>query len=132
MDLRHGLQRVMWETLLVEKDAETLGRARRYVEDDRERLRTRLRIAEPQDLALAFEHRNLLDVAEAIIAAATMRTESRGSHYRRDYPYRADNEWLTNIFISRNNGDLALRKQWVESEVGWVDQPGDVRIRPWG
>ena len=132
MDLRSGLQQVMWETLLVEKDAETLLRAMRYVEDDRERLRTRLRIAEPADLALAFEHRNLLDVAEVIIAAAAMRTESRGSHYRRDYPTRADNEWLTNIFISRNNGDLALRKQWVESEVGWVDQPGDVRIKPWG
>jgi fumarate reductase (CoM/CoB) subunit A len=132
MDLRSGLQRVMWETLLVEKDAETLLRAMRYVEDDRERLRTGLRIAEPADLALAFEHRNLLDVAEVIIAAAAMRTESRGSHYRRDYPTRGDNEWLTNIFVSRNNGDLALRKQWVGSEVGWVDQPGDVRIKPWG
>lgn len=132
MDLRCGLQKVMWETLLVEKDAEALLRAKQYVEDDRERLNTRLRIAEPADLALAFEHRNLLDVAEVIIAAAVMRTESRGSHYRRDYPRRADNDWLTNIFVSRSNGDLALRKQWVESEVGWVDQPGDVRIKPWG
>jgi len=132
MDLRRGLQKVMWETLLVEKDAETLLRAMRYVEDDRERLRKNLRIAEPADLALAFEHRNLLDVAEVIIAAAAMRTESRGSHYRRDYPKRADQEWLTNIFVSRPNGDLALRKHWVESEVGWVDQPGDVRIKPWG
>ena len=95
-------------------------------------MRTKLRIAEPADLALAFEHRNLLDVAEVIIAAAAMRTESRGSHYRRDYPRRADNHWLTNIFVSRNNGDLTLRKHWVESEVGWVDQPGDVRIKPWG
>lgn len=132
MDLRRGLQKVMWETLLVEKDAETLLRAKRYVEDDRERLRTELKIAEPADVALAFEHRNLLDVAEVIIAAATMRTESRGSHYRRDYPTRTDDEWLTNIFISRSNGNLALRKQWVESDTGWVDQPGDVRIRPWG
>jgi succinate dehydrogenase/fumarate reductase flavoprotein subunit len=132
MDLRRGLQKVMWETLLVEKDAETLQRAKRYVQDDRERLRTKLMIAEPADLALAFEHRNLLDVAEGIIDAAAIRTESRGSHYRRDYPKRSDDEWLTNIFISRSNGDLALRKQWVEKDVGWVDQPGDVRIKPWG
>lgn len=132
MDLRRGLQKVMWETLLVEKDAETLKRAKRYVEDDRERLKTKLKIAEPADLALAFEHRNLLDVAEVIISAAAMRTESRGSHYRWDYPKRADDEWLTNIFVSRNNGELAVRKQWVESEIGWVDQPGDVRIKPWG
>jgi L-aspartate oxidase len=132
MELRRGLQQTMWETLLVEKDAATLLRAKQYIEDDRKHMQTRLRIAEPADLALAFEHRNLLDVAEVISAAAAMRTESRGSHYRRDYPHRADDEWLTNIFASRNNGDLVLRKQWVEDEVGWVDQPGDVRIKPWG
>lgn len=132
MHFRRGLQKVMWEMVLVEKDAASLARARQYVEDDRERLRIRLRIAEPADLALAFEHRNLLDVAEAIIAAASMRTESRGSHFRRDYPNRADNEWLTNIFVHRNNGDVLLRKQWVASAVGWVDKPGDIKIRPWG
>jgi len=132
MDLRPGLQMAMWETLLVEKDAESLHRARQYVDEDRDRFNKRLRIAEPADLALAFEHRNLLDVAEVIIAAASMRTESRGSHYRRDYPRRDDTGWMTNIFVSRSNGDLSLRKQWVESDVGWVDQPGDVRIKPWG
>jgi L-aspartate oxidase len=132
MDLRAALQRVMWETLLVEKDAESLLRAKQYVDDDRDRFHTRLRIAEPADLALAFEHRNLLDVAEAIIVAASMRTESRGSHYRADYPQRDDRDWLTNLFISRSNGHLSLRKEWIESEVGWVDGAGDVRIKPWG
>jgi succinate dehydrogenase/fumarate reductase flavoprotein subunit len=122
----------MWETLLVEKDAESLLRAKQYVDDDRDRFHTRLRIAEPADLALAFEHRNLLDVAEAIIVAASMRTESRGSHYRADYPQRDDKDWLTNLFISRSNGHLSLRKEWIESEVGWVDGAGDVRIKPWG
>lgn len=132
MHFRRGLQKVMWEMFLVEKDAASLARARQYVEDDRERLRTRLRITEPSDLAIAFEHRNLLDVAEVIIAAASMRTESRGSHYRRDYPTRDDREWLTNIFVSRKNGDIAIRKEWVGNGIGWLDRPGDVRIRPWG
>jgi fumarate reductase (CoM/CoB) subunit A len=131
-ELRVRLQRVMWETLLVEKDAQSLLRAERYIEEERDYLNTRLRIAAPADLALAFEHRNLLDVAEAIIAAASMRTESRGSHYRRDYPRRDDRNWLTNIFITRGNGHLSLRKEWVESDVGWVDRAGDVRIKPWG
>jgi fumarate reductase (CoM/CoB) subunit A len=129
---RRALQKVMWEMLLVERDADGMARAKQYVEDDRERVKTRLRIGEPADLALAFEHRNLLDVAELIIAAASMRTESRGSHYRRDYPHRTDNRWLTNIFIRRENGSLTLRKEWVASRVGWVDRPGDVRIKPWG
>lgn len=132
MDLRLGLQKVMWDMLLVEKDSASLARAQQYVNDDRERLKTRLRIAEPADLALAFEHRNLLEVADVIIAAAAIRTESRGSHYRRDYPKRDDREWLTNIFVSRKNGNISLRKEWVSSRVGWEDRPGDVRIKPWG
>jgi len=132
MALRSELQRTMWETLLVEKDAEMLCRAKRHVSSQRERLATRLKLNAPSDLALAFEHRNLLDVADAIIAAAAMRTESRGSHYRRDHPKRDDQEWLTNIFISGTNGSLSLRKHWVAAETGWVDQPGDVRIKPWG
>jgi succinate dehydrogenase/fumarate reductase flavoprotein subunit len=132
MDLRRRLQQVMWETLLLEKDLESLGRAKKYVDDERDRLQKKVKIAEAADLALAFENRNLLDVADVIIAAASLRKESRGSHYRRDYPQRDDNEWLTNIFVSGTNGNLSLRKEWVAEKTGWVDQPGDVRIKPWG
>jgi fumarate reductase (CoM/CoB) subunit A len=131
-DLLPGLQRKMWEELLVEKDAVTLAGALEYVARDRERVSTSVQIAEPIDYALAFEHRNLLDVAEAIIRAASLRTESRGSHYRRDFPARDDASWLTNVLISRANGELTLKKSWVGEEAGWVDQPGDVRILPWG
>jgi fumarate reductase (CoM/CoB) subunit A len=131
-DLLPGLQRKMWEELLVEKDAVTLAGALEYVARDRERLSTSVRIAEPIDYALAFEHRNLLDVAEAIIRAASLRKESRGSHYRGDFPARDDASWLTNVLISRANGELTLKKSWVGEEAGWVDQPGDVRILPWG
>jgi succinate dehydrogenase/fumarate reductase flavoprotein subunit len=61
-----------------------------------------------------------------------MRTESRGSHFRADYPNRDDARWLANIFASRHEGKLGLAKKWVGEETGWVDQPGDVRIKPWG
>ncbi len=131
-ELRKALQRTMWETLIVEKDAESLSRARTFIAEERDRLTTELRIAEPTDLALAFEHQNLLDVAEVIIEAANMRRESRGSHYRSDFPTRDDAGWLTNIFASRVDGQLKLRRKWVAQEQGWQDQPGDVRIKPWG
>ena len=103
-----------------------------FVHDERERLATDLALTEGLDLALAFEHRNLLDVAEAIIGAADMRKESRGSHYRGDFPERDDENWLTNIFSTHEDGKLKLEKKWINEETGWVDQPGDVRIMPWG
>lgn len=131
-DLLPGLQRMMWRNLLVEKSARSLGEARSYVTDARDRLERDLMIAEPFDHALTFEHRNLLDVAEAIIEAAAMRTESRGAHYRADHPTRDDARWLTSIMITRKNGALALERRSVTGDVVWEDAPGDVRIKPWG
>jgi succinate dehydrogenase / fumarate reductase flavoprotein subunit len=42
----------------------------------------------------ALETANLLDLAEVMVTGALMRTESRGSHARRDYPLRDDANWL--------------------------------------
>jgi fumarate reductase (CoM/CoB) subunit A len=131
-DLLAQLQRKMWEELLVDKDAPSLASALAYVAEDRERLARDIRIAEPIDHALALEHRNLLDVAEVIAGAAALRTESRGSHFRSDFPGRDDANWLTNIVATRQNGELSLKKGWVCEQEGWVDEPGDLRILPWG
>ncbi len=38
----------------------------------------------------AFEYRNMLVVAELIASAALAREESRGAHYRSDFPYKVD------------------------------------------
>jgi len=131
-DLRPALQQTMWENLLVEKNCESLTRARDFIATERDRLASDVFISEPFDVALAFEHRNLLDVAEVIVEAASMRTESRGSHFRSDYPCRDDKNWLTNIFAMRKNSHLSLSRKWVSEANGWVDQAGDVRIKPWG
>jgi len=130
--MRHQLQRRMWQLLTVEKDEETLGMASAYIEADRARLANDLAIREPLDIALAYEQRNLLDVAEVITTAAMMRRESRGSHYRSDYPDRDDDNWLTNIFATHRNGELEMRREWINEERGWEDSPADIRIKPWG
>jgi L-aspartate oxidase len=40
-----------------------------------------------------WELQNLLTIARLMIAGALARTESRGTHYRSDYPNRDDAEW---------------------------------------
>ena len=130
-ELLEPLQREMWRRVLVERDAEQLAAAQQFVDAQRERIEKDLCIGEPFDMVLAFEQRNLLDVAEVIIRAATMRTESRGSHYRADYPERDDAQWLTNLFVTREGGELKLAKKWVNEAHGWSDL-GKVTIMPWG
>jgi succinate dehydrogenase / fumarate reductase flavoprotein subunit len=50
-----------------------------------------------QDLFGAMELGFLLDNAECIIVAAIERKESRGAHFRTDFPERNDEEWLKHI-----------------------------------
>lgn len=46
------------------------------------------------DLMRALEIQGMVRVAEVIARGALRRTESRGSHYRTDYPKRDDENWL--------------------------------------
>ncbi|HSR11399.1 MAG TPA: FAD-dependent oxidoreductase, partial [Thermodesulfobacteriota bacterium] len=48
--------------------------------------------------------RNLLDVSEIVGISALERRESRGAHYRSDYPKKNNKEYLKNFFIRRKNG----------------------------
>lgn len=46
------------------------------------------------DLLAAFETEHLLAFSEVIVTSALERTESRGAHYRTDFPKRDDEDWL--------------------------------------
>lgn len=131
-DVHLRLQRGMWDTLIVEKDESSLAQAQTTIEQCREDIINTVGIRKPVDYALVAELNNMLDVGECIVQAANFRQESRGSHVRSDYPERDDNNWLTNIFLQQKDANLTLEKRWVCEDSGWTDQPGDVRITPWG
>ena len=49
----------------------------------------------------AFEFQNMRDVAALIMEAAILRTESRGTHYREDFPKQDDVKWKKHIVLQR-------------------------------
>ncbi|MFM6182410.1 MAG: L-aspartate oxidase [Dolichospermum sp.] len=59
-----------------------------------------------KELRLWAETRNLLDIAELILKSAAFRTESRGGHYRLDYP-QTDPNWQVHTLVKNH--------QW------WID-----------
>jgi L-aspartate oxidase len=75
-ETRKQLQRVMWERVSLRRDAKGLTSAREAVR------------ALASGAAVDPETGNLLLVAQLVVAAALARTESRGGHYRLDYPDR--------------------------------------------
>ncbi len=59
-------------------------------------------------LQMVLELEGSLDVAEAVVAGALAREESRGSHFRNDFPKRDDDKWLkhTLAFHSKDGARL--------------------------
>ena len=47
-----------------------------------------------QELVTAYRTKKMLKLALSVAYGALMRTESRGAHFRQDYPRRNDAEWL--------------------------------------
>ena len=58
----------------------------------------------------------MLVVAEAVCRSALLRTESRGSHYRNDYPDENKEDWLKNIIIRKDNSNMKLECMPVDRE----------------
>lgn len=56
------------------------------------------------DLRQRSEMRNMLDVGEAVIRSAKLRTESRGAHYRADFAETSDAQWraVTRVYWRGN------------------------------
>ena len=61
------------------------------------------------ELSEALELGYLLDVAQALVAAALARTESRGAHFRDDHPLRDDANWMRHSLAYRQpDGSIRL------------------------
>src|SRR5215212_6816305 len=88
--LRARLQRAMSRHVGVVRDAAGLAGSREEIEN----IATELRPGSARDTQASdaktrhalWELRNLVDAARAVIAAAAYRQESRGAHYRADFP----------------------------------------------
>jgi len=60
------------------------------------------------DLIQALELQCLVDLAETIVAGALAREESRGAHYRSDFPTRNDEAWLRHTIVHRAPDGVSL------------------------
>jgi succinate dehydrogenase flavoprotein subunit len=102
MDEKAGVYRT--ETLLKEMEDE-LGTLRErfgrvWVQDSSKRYNT--------DLLETVELGFLLDLAEALVVSARAREESRGGHYREDFPARDDKKWLKHTLAWKTDGGIKL------------------------
>jgi succinate dehydrogenase / fumarate reductase flavoprotein subunit len=53
-----------------------------------------------QEMVVLVEFEHMLEVAEVILLGALKREETRGSHFRRDFPKRDDASWLKHTIVN--------------------------------
>jgi succinate dehydrogenase / fumarate reductase flavoprotein subunit len=59
-------------------------------------------------LGLYHDLRNMVQCADIYFNASLHRTESRGWHYRGDFPIRDDENWLKWIIVKQENGRMQV------------------------
>ncbi len=120
--LRAELQESMMANAGVFRTEETLLKQRAILAELKERYKN-IRIDDKSkifntDLQEAIEFGHMLDYSTFIVEGAIARKESRGAHYRDDYPKRDDENFLKHTFATMNEdgsidieyGDVVLGK----------------------
>ncbi|GGN90518.1 succinate dehydrogenase flavoprotein subunit [Streptomyces albiflavescens] len=108
-DIRRELQECMDANVMVFRTEQTIKTAVEKIAELRERYRN-VSIQDKgkrfnTDLLEAIELGNLLDLAEVMAVSALARKESRGGHYREDYPNRDDVNFMRHTMAYREVGD---------------------------
>ncbi|CAL9303920.1 Succinate dehydrogenase flavoprotein subunit [Streptomyces sp. SudanB25_2051] len=108
-ELRRELQETMDANVMVFRTEQTIKTAVEKIAELRERYKN-VGIQDKgkrfnTDLLEAIELGNLLDLAEVMAVSALARKESRGGHYREDYPNRDDVNFMRHTMAYREVGD---------------------------
>jgi len=106
--------------ILYIKQEERMQAALTIIEFLRDHLIPKLTAKDPHELRLAHETKSMVLNAEMMLRASLFRTESRGCHYREDYPHRDDPDWLAWVLLKEEEGKMKAFKKPIPEE-WWPD-----------
>ncbi|WP_298625449.1 fumarate reductase flavoprotein subunit [uncultured Zoogloea sp.] len=75
------------------------------------------------ELVAAYRVQKMLKLALCVAHGALTRTESRGAHYREDYPARDDANWLKRTLATWHGDDTLPTLAWEDLDVAAMELP---------
>ncbi|MDI6723866.1 MAG: fumarate reductase subunit A [Methanobacterium sp.] len=103
-EIKKELEEVMWKNVAIIRNEEGLKAALDRIKELKEMLKD-MRVTDVvsynNDLLDALEVTKMLEIAEIVTKSALLREESRGAHYREDYPDTMD-EWKKSIVFNKS------------------------------
>ncbi len=105
-ELRKEVGEIMWNYVGIEREEKGLKEAVKRLEELMRMSKTVKGSGGPgaYELVAAHETINMVMNAYAVATAALWRTESRGAHYRLDYPQRDNENWLAHTIMTWRGG----------------------------
>ena len=96
-EIKDAVRKVMLSGVGIRRNAEDLSEALSALSSLRKRAAAGLRFERPSDRIRAHEAFGFITIGEVIARSALARRESRGAHWRVDFPARDDAHWLCHI-----------------------------------
>jgi L-aspartate oxidase len=98
-DVRRSLKSLMWRHVGVERSGESLTKAHARIDTWCQYV-----MSTQFENPVGWELQNMLTAAKIVTEAATRREESRGTHFRMDFPETDDATWKRHIEFKRPGG----------------------------
>ncbi|MGI8906394.1 MAG: FAD-binding protein [Candidatus Sumerlaeaceae bacterium] len=113
--LRDEFGKIMWDNVGIVRSGEKLNSALHSIGELKKRAQN---FAAPgaREFNLGWQQaldiHSMLTAAELIARGALAREDSRGAHYRTDFPETDNDNWLKNIYLQRDGESI---KEWAET-----------------
>ena len=106
--VRKMIGEILWKESGILRDRQGLEKALDSLRRIRQEMLPQMNAETPKETLEKMEVENALLVGEMITRCAIMREESRGAHFRKDFPKTDDKKWRGNIFLKKSGDGMSL------------------------
>lgn len=106
--IRKKIAGILWKEGGILREESGLASALQELKRIKEEDLPRAAPAGPKETLEKIEAENALLVAEMIVGSARLRRESRGAHFRSDFPQMDDAQWKGNVFLKKSAGGMEV------------------------
>ncbi len=103
-EFKNNLKKLMWEKVGIVREEKTLNEALKQLQEmekDLNDLNVEYKSQYNTELVTALEVINMVEIAMLVVKSAILRRESRGAHFRSDFP-ESQKVWERSIVLNKN------------------------------
>jgi fumarate reductase (CoM/CoB) subunit A len=116
--IRKRIAEILWKHGGISRDERGLNSVLEFFQKIREEELPRVSTGTPKEILEKLEVETALSVGEMIVRSGLLRKESRGAHFRRDFPRPDDQNWKGNIFLRKSAEGMSLEYRPLRDDAG--------------